>query len=128
MVKGLNDQGPDHIHISKDGKRYYFEAIAFSIDREGHGTGKNQSDFWKAFSQALSRLNPQSRWEPPDYTIIALPWDHLNGWRQRTAQLGEDVWRRIGDAFPQLEIWFVSETELLCKSWNEAYHAGAQLA
>lgn len=118
LTQGRDNRGPDHIHISEDGKRYYFETIAFSA-----GSGKNQSDFWKAFAQAISRLNLSSQWGHPDYVVLALPGDFLSGWKQRVAIHGEDVWQRIGNAFPQLQIWFVSEGSLLRKPWNDAYHA-----
>lgn len=113
-----DNRGPDFIHC-EDGKRYYIETIAFSESNRG----KNQSDFWKAFAQAISRLNPSSHWGRPDHVVLALPGDFLPGWRQRVEIHGEDVWRRIGDAFPQLEIWFVSEGSILRCPWNEAYHA-----
>lgn len=119
MTQGKDNRGPDHIHVSEDGQRYYFETIAFS---EGN-RGKNQSDFWKAFAQAISRLNPSSPWGHPDYVVLALPGDFLPGWKQRVAVHGEEIWQRIGTAFPELQIWFVSEGCLLRRSWNDAYQA-----
>ncbi len=114
------DTGPDHIHISLDGKRYYFEAIAFS---GGKQKGKNQSDFWKAFAQAISRLNPNSTWGRADYVVIALPYEFLKGWKQRMAVHGLEIWNRIGIGFPELLIWFVDGKQIQSYSWNDAYHA-----
>ena len=115
-INSRDNRGPDHIHIDADGKRYYFEAIAFS--KPG---GKNQSDFWKAFAQAISRLNPGSIWGKPDYVAIALPSEYLDGWLQRVKNHGDYVWSRIGTAFPELQIWFVSKDGIQPYSWNDAY-------
>lgn len=115
------DIGPDHVHISLDGRRYYFEAIALT---GGKQKGKNQSDFWKAFDQAISRLNPNSIWGRADYVVVTLPTEFLTGWDQRMAVRGVEVWNRIGIAFPKLQIWFVGEEQILRYSWNDAYYAG----
>lgn len=116
-----DDRGPDLI-LKKDGLTYYIEAIAFNENK-----GKNQSDFWKAFAQAISRLNPKQNWgeaKKANKIVIALPYRFKNGWESRVAIHGKDVWRRIGDAFPELQIWFV-ETDKLGKpksySWNDAF-------
>jgi len=116
--------GPDWTWLSHQ-VQYHFEAIAFS-DRTANGTpkrGKNQADFWKAFSQAISRLNPASQWGVAHRVVIAVPWEFLAGWNSRVGQIGPAVWVRIGHAFPELEVWFASPTRLRQLSWNEAFEA-----
>ncbi|MCZ7404644.1 MAG: hypothetical protein O8C67_06895 [Candidatus Methanoperedens sp.] len=117
-----DNRRPDLI-LKKDGLTYYIEAIAFNENK-----GKNQSDFWKAFAQAISRLNRDSIWESnrekPDKIVIALPEEFKRGWKSRVNIHGKDVWCRIGNAFPELEIWFV-KTDKPDKpdihSWNDAF-------
>jgi hypothetical protein len=114
-----DNRGPD-LCLKAGGTIYYFEAIAFSDNNRG----KNQSDFWKAFSQAIARLNPESSWGIPEKVVIALPHRFKEGWRPRVSNLGKSVWLRIGNAFPELEIWFVSESMIEKYSWNAAFCAG----
>lgn len=124
LVVSNGQLGPDWTW-SDGAARYHVEAIAFS-DRTATGTlkrGKNQADFWKAFSQAISRLNPASPWGQADRVVIAVPWEFLAGWQSRVGQIGSAVWRRIGVAFPELEVWFASPTRLLRLTWNEAFDA-----
>ncbi len=113
-----DNRGPDLI-IKTNGLTYYIEAIAFNEKK-----GKNQSDFWKAYAQAISRLNRESKWGKPDKIVIALPEEFKRGWKSRVDIHGKDVWCRIGNAFPELEIWFV-KTDKLDKpdihTWNDAF-------
>jgi hypothetical protein len=129
IVASNGQLGPDWIW--RDGLiLYHFEAIAFS-DRTATGTlkrGKNQADFWKAFSQAISRLNPASRWGSADRIVIAVPSEFLAGWSSRVGQIGRAVWDRIGLAFPELEVWFAAPTGLLRLSWSEAFDAPAAVS
>ena len=111
-----DNKGPD-LCLEIDNLKYYFEAIAFSVPG-----GKNQMDFWKAFSQAISRLNPDSKWGNPDKIIIALPYDYKKGWETRLRNYGRDIWYRIGKAFPELEIWFVSSNKIDKYPWNDSFY------
>jgi hypothetical protein len=123
--KGNNDNcGPDRT-LKRNGKMYCFEAIAFS-HRTASGRlkkWKNQADFWKAFSQAISRFNPQSEWDVPDVSVILLPWQFSVGWQERVDRLGKDIWMRIARAFPELEVWFISHTKYRRFSWSKASNA-----
>jgi hypothetical protein len=111
-----DNRGPD-LKLSINGLTYYFEAIQFNVTNKG----KNQSDFWKAFAQSLSRLNPASPWRKTNIVVIALPYKFEEGWKSRVDIHGKDVWHRIGDAFPELEIWFVSPSSIKRYTWNEAF-------
>ena len=121
-----DNRGPD-AKLCRNGKTYYFEAIAFSDTTKGGRSKrwKNQADFWKAFGQAISRLNPKSEWAVPNVTVILLPQQYVCGWRYRVSVLGERVWSRIGHAFPELEIWFISKEECHEFSWSNAFDASA---
>ena len=123
--KKIGSQGPDLI-IKDVRLKYYVETIAFSVrkNKRGNvvGTGKNQSDFWKAFAQAVSRLNPDSKWGKADRIVVALPMEYRNGWDARTMIYGEDIWKRIGTIFPELQIWFVSKKKIIELSWNDSYN------
>ena len=113
-----DNRGPDRV-LERNGKRYYLEAIGWTEKPRG----KNQSDFWKAFSQAIARLNKKSQWGQPDISVILLPFKFSNGWQDRVSQLGEEVWLRIGKAFPELEIWFVSNRKCYEFAWSRAFYA-----
>jgi hypothetical protein len=119
-----DNRGPDG-KLCRHRRTYCFEAIAFSHKTKSGRSKKwkNQADFWKAFSQAISRLNPESEWGVPDVSVILLPLQFSAGWRDRVDQLGKDVWMRIGRAFPKLEIWFLSKKECHEFSWSKAFNA-----
>jgi len=52
-----------------------------------------------------------------------MPIEFLAGWNQRVAVHGVEVWNRIGEAFPELQIWFSGDERILRYSWNDAYYA-----
>ena len=58
-------------------------------------------DFYEAFFRAISRLEHEAT-----KCIIALPARFGTGLPQRAKAIGR-AWRRIGKAFPELEIWLV---------------------
>ena len=117
IPSGVDNRGPDMVIEYSNGFIYHVESISFTYSNRG----KKQSDFWKAFAQAISRLNPASQWGHPNKVVIALPYEFRNGWAARTRVHGKEVWDRIGNAFHELEIWFVSEDKLEPYSWNDAY-------
>ncbi len=62
-------------------------------------------DFYESFFRAVSRLS-----DGADRCVIALPHLFKKGLPARAGQHGE-AWRRLGDAFPELEIWLVNVDE-----------------
>jgi len=58
--------------------------------------------FYEVFFRAISRLK-----DGATRCVIALPIRFKRGMNQRANHYGE-AWKRIGDAFPELEIWFVN--------------------
>ncbi len=71
--------------------------------------------FYEVFFRAISRLK-----EGSDKCIIALPERFKRGMNARSRQYGK-AWRRIGDAFPELEIWFVAtgKNTYEAHKWND---------
>ncbi|SRR6266567_787361 len=97
----LATHGSRHIHI---------EVIGFKSSPPARSR-----DFMQAFFRAVSRIQ-----DGASRCVIALPSRWQNGLPQRAKQYGP-AWRRIGNAFPELEIWLVdagtgsySETK-----WND---------
>lgn len=58
-------------------------------------------DFYEVFFRAVSRLDDGAK-----SLVIALPQRFGRGLNKRASHYGE-AWRRIGSAFPELEIWLV---------------------
>ena len=61
--------------------------------------------FYEAFFRAISRLSDGAR-----QCVMALPKRFGNGMERRARHYGE-AWKRIGEAFPELEIWLVDVEE-----------------
>jgi hypothetical protein len=101
------------IEAVREGKRLCVEAIAFKSS--GPARAK---DFYEAFFRAASRVGPSTT-----RVAIALPARFAVGLPQRVHALGH-AWRRIGEAFPELEIWLVETvaTRIRQTSWNEWAH------
>ena len=74
----------------------HIEAIAFKTSPPARA-----KDFYEAFFRAISRLEHEAT-----KCIIALPARFGTGLPQRAKAIGR-AWRRIGKAFPELEIWLV---------------------
>jgi len=74
-------------------------------------------DFYESFFRAISRIAPTNA-----LYAIALPARFGMGLHQRARAIGI-AWKRIGAAFPELEIWLVdTENESINQtSWNSWY-------
>jgi len=72
-------------------------------------------DFFQGFFRAVSRIKDGAQ-----YCVIAVPSKFKRGLPQRARIYGE-AWTRIGEAFPELEIWLVDVDRLTYhkSSWNE---------
>ncbi|MBU4299368.1 hypothetical protein KJ636_04960 [Patescibacteria group bacterium] len=84
------------ILAKKNGEVFHIEVIGYSFS-----PSKRARDFYEVFFRAISRLNDNAI-----HLIIALPEQFKRGLSQRIKQ-HEVGWKRIGNAFPELEIWFV---------------------
>jgi hypothetical protein len=72
-------------------------------------------DFYESFFRAISRIKDSAR-----RCIIALPMLAERGLPARANHYGE-AWARIGQVFPELEIWIVDVEALSYKQskWND---------
>jgi len=93
---GLEKLGSD-IKASLDDGGLYIEII----ENEEPGVEKN-IDFYQAFFKALSRLNNKGC----KHTVIAMPESSRKILSIR-AKIYKVAWKRIAEAFPELEIWLV---------------------
>jgi hypothetical protein len=103
------EKGADII-AQKRGKELFIECIGFQKNPP-----LRSKQFYEVFFRAISRLrNGATR------CILALPVRFKAGMNQRAEHYGE-AWKRIGDAFPELEIWFVNVAEEICEEhkWND---------
>ena len=101
-----------------------FESTLFLIEVIGYKrTGSARSkDFFEVFWRAISRLDMSVDSQCTTHNandvklVIALPSEFLRGINQRTRHYTA-AWRRIADAFPELEVWFVDEAGFNRYSW-----------
>ena len=91
----MGETGVD-IVAKKDGKEFCIEVIGFK-----KSPPQRTRDFCVVFFGAISRLKNGAK-----NIVIALPERFGSGLHQRASHYGEG-WRRIGNAFPELEIWLV---------------------
>jgi hypothetical protein len=93
--RGHGETGVD-ILATKDEEAFHIEVIGYK------STGPARAkDFYQVFFRAVSRLNDDAT-----HCIIALPQQFERGLPQRAKQ-HRIAWKRIGDAFPELEIWLI---------------------
>ena len=81
----------------KGGVQLFIECIGFQ-----EVAPLRSKQFYEVFFRAISRLK-----DGATRCVIALPVRFKRGMNQRANHYGE-AWKRIGDAFPELEIWFVN--------------------
>jgi hypothetical protein len=98
-VRAYGETGTDII-ATKDNRALHIEAIAFKTSPPARA-----KDFYEIFFRAISRLD-----QGASTCVIALPSRFGMGLHQRANAIGL-AWRRLGDAFPELEIWLVDVTE-----------------
>ncbi len=96
------------IWAEKNGEVLHIEVIGYSSSPP-----KRARDFYEVFFRAVSRLNNNAT-----HLIIALPEQFKMGLPQRIKQHGV-AWKRIENAFPELEIWFVDIKNKTYKKMRE---------
>ena len=74
-------------------------------------------DFFQVFFRSISRIKDGAK-----HCIIAMPSLAERGLKTRARQYGE-AWIRIGESFPELQIWLIDVDNYSYKksSWNEWY-------
>ncbi len=108
--RGMGELGVDII-ATKGEKSYYIECIGYNKSNP-----IRSKEFFEVFFRAISRLNQNA-----DSIVIALPNLFRKGISQRIKQYYVG-WVRIGEAFPELEIWFVDEKDVEMLKWNEVFN------
>lgn len=107
--RGNGETGVD-ILAAKDGKAIYIEVI-------GHKSSPpaRAKDFFESFFRAISRIK-----DGAELCVIALPDLAERGLPSRAAHYGT-AWKRLGDAFPEVEIWLVNVKKQTYErtSWNQ---------
>jgi len=94
---------------SREDGSWHIETIGYK------GAGPQRAkDFFESFFRAVSRIK-----DGASRIAIALPSQFHLGLPQRAAQYGV-AWLRIGDAFPEVEIWLVdcATSRVTRSSWN----------
>ena len=84
------------IVASKKHERVHIEVIGFNDSPPARS-----KQFYEVFFRAVSRIK-----DGATRCVIALPERFGRGLHQRAKHYGP-AWTRIGDAFPELEIWLV---------------------
>ena len=108
-MRGHGETGVDII-AERLGDRWYIECIGYKRSPPARA-----KDFYESFFRAISRLN-----EDAVHVVIALASRAERGLPQR-AKHHAIAWQRIGQAFPELEIWLVDPTQNTYRrcSWLE---------
>jgi Holliday junction resolvase-like predicted endonuclease len=91
-----NGQTGVDVIARKAGESHFIEVIGFR-----RSPPARSKDFYEVFFRAVSRIKDGAK-----SVVIALPARFGVGLRRRASQYGE-AWRRIGNAFPELEIWLI---------------------
>jgi hypothetical protein len=91
-------------------ERIHIEAIAFKSSPPARA-----KDFYEVFFRAVSRLQLGA-----SHCVVAPPSRFALGLPQRIAAIGV-AWSRIGNAFPELDIWLVDiDNKAIRKArWND---------
>lgn len=111
-----NGENGADIIATKEGESVYIEVIGYK------STGSARSrDFCEAVFRAISRIKDGAR-----KVVVACPVEFQLGLMERTAIL-DIAWRRLGAAFPELQLWFVFPDRLHFdrghwNQWFETYN------
>lgn len=97
------------IVAKRDADEYYIEVIGY----RPKGSARSK-DFYEAFFKAVARLEGGA-----EHCVLAIPKRFNMGMAQRVSNKRK-AWQRIGEAFPELEIWLVDTTTdtFERRSWN----------
>ena len=106
----LNGETGVDILAKRSGEELYIEVIGFKSSPPARSM-----DFFQVFFRAISRTKDGAK-----RSIIALPIQWRNGLPIRARVYGS-AWRRLGNAFPEIEIWLIDVNKELCKrtKWND---------
>ena len=105
-----NGETGSDIIAGKPNENIHIEVISF----KSSGPARSR-DFFQAFFRAISRIDLGAT-----RCVIAMSGRFENGLPTRVKQY-KTAWRRIGQVFPELEIWLVDCDEKKCKQtkWSD---------
>lgn len=108
--KKANGETGEDICAERQSERLFIEVIGHKKDPP-----MRSKDFYESFFRAVSRSR-----DGVVSCVIAMPSLAKRGLPARARQYGQ-AWKRIGEAFPELEIWLVdTETPSYERSrWND---------
>ena len=111
------ETGPD-IVAHMNGDIFFIEVIGY----KARGPSRSK-DFFEGFWRTISRLEEDITAFTNEKTtlrtkiILAVPSEYKRGMKQRIERY-KIAWSRIASAFPELEIWFVSESHFDRHPWR----------
>ena len=104
-----NGETGEDLIAEKDNRITVFEIIGYKTNGPARSL-----DFYQVFFRAISRIDKFENAK----IVIALCSNFQRGMKQRTDQYGSS-WIKIGNAFPEIEVWFVKDEEINASSWND---------
>jgi len=107
--KRNGETGVDII-ATRRAKRFHVEAVGFKSQSPARSR-----DYYEAFFRAISRVK-----DGATRCVIALPSRAGHGLPQRASHYGI-AWQRLGQAFPELQIWLVDvdQPSYTKTAWSE---------
>ena len=116
--KKNGETGTD-IVAQMNGDIFFIEVIGY----KARGPSRSK-DFFEGFWRTISRLEEDNEQHYKSRTttlctkiVLAVPNEYKRGMKLRIKQYAT-AWSRIANAFPELEIWFVSETNFDRCPWG----------
>lgn len=114
--KKNGETGTDVLAV-KDETLYFIEVIGY----KSSGPARSK-DFFEGFWRTISRLEKAKNVSqaPKHHAIklvLAVPSNFKLGMEQRHLQYST-AWSRIARAFPELELWYISESNLDRRPWE----------
>ena len=103
-----------------NGDIFFIEVIGYKV----RGPSRSK-DFFEGFWRTISRLDEDKEQYFEGRTsalqtkiVLAVPNEYKRGMKKRITQYAT-AWPRIASAFPELEIWFVSESHFDRYPWRK---------
>ena len=117
--KRNGETGTDVLAV-KDEILYFIEVIGY----KSSGPARSK-DFFEGFWRVISRLEKatntgQAQEHQAIKLVLAVPEKFKRGMEQRHFQYST-AWSRIARAFPELELWYISESNLDRRPWERPF-------
>ena len=114
--KNIGENGAD-VLAAKDETLYFIEVIGY----KSSGPARSK-DFFEGFWRSISRLEEaKTIGKAPKHhaikLVLAIPANFKRGMEQRHSKYST-AWSRIALAFPELELWYISDSTLDRRPWE----------